>query len=145
MSVGRICIREVHLTELEETVQAAAQRMKSRGVGTLFVQNENAQPIGILTDRDVAIRVVSEALDPVKTTVADVMTKAPGSISEDAPIETALSRMRAGPYRRLPVVDKEGKLVGVVSLDDILDLLCEEFAEIGQLLRTESARPVAET
>jgi CBS domain-containing protein len=140
MSVGRICIREVHLADPEETVQVAASRMNSRNVGTLFVQNTNCEPIGIITDRDVAIRVVGEALDPAQTTVADVMTKAPDSVYEEAPIEAALFHMRSGPYRRLPVVDNDGKLVGVVSLDDILELICEEFAEIGQLLQKERPR-----
>ena len=140
MSVGRICIREVHLADPEETIQVAARRMNTRNVGTLFVQNRDFQPVGIITDRDVAIRVVGEGLDPAQTTVADVMTKAPDSIYEDAPIETALAHMRSGPYRRLPVVDTEGKLVGVVSLDDILELICEEFAEIRQVLQKESPR-----
>jgi CBS domain-containing protein len=143
MSVGRICIRDVDLADPEESVQTAARRMNDRKVGTLIVKGADGGPIGILTDRDLAIRVVGEGQDPRKVLVADVMTKAPDSVQEDTPIETALSRMRAGPYRRLPVVDGSGQLAGLISLDDILDLLAEEFRQVGDLIRRESPSSLA--
>jgi len=138
MSVGRICVREVDLAEVGESVQIAAERMNSRNVGTLMVLDGDSRPVGILTDRDLALRVVGKGLDPIETSVGEVMSKAPDSVHDDTSIETALACMRTGPYRRLPVVDNDGKLVGLVSLDDILDLLSEEFAEIGKLVRRES-------
>jgi CBS domain-containing protein len=144
MSIGRICVREVDLVEPDETVQTAAARMNSRNVGTLMVLDKESRPIGILTDRDLAVRVVGKGLNPVDTPVRDVMSKAPDYVREDTPIETALTRMRAGTYRRLPVVDEDGKLVGLVSLDDILDLISEEFAEIGRLVRHESPASLAQ-
>jgi CBS domain-containing protein len=144
MSVGRICVREVDLAEPDEAVQIAARRMNSRKVGTLLVLDKDSRPVGILTDRDLAIRVVGKGLDSLETTVREVMSKAPDSIREDTPIETALSYMRAGPYRRLPVVDDVGQLVGLVTLDDILDLLSEEFNEIGRLIRQEAPASLAE-
>jgi CBS domain-containing protein len=137
MSVGRICIREVDLAEPDESVQIAAARMNSRNVGTLLVLDAASRPVGILTDRDLAIHVVAKGRDAATTTVREVMTQAPDAVDEETPIEAAISRMRAGPYRRLPVIDHDGKLVGLVSLDDILDLLSEEFAEIGRLIRRE--------
>jgi CBS domain-containing protein len=144
MSVGRICVREVDVAEPGETVQLAARRMNSRNVGTLMVLDKESRPVGIITDRDLAIRVVGEALDATTTSVAEVMSRAMVSVHEETPIEEALCRMRAGPYRRLPVVDDDGQLVGVVSLDDIIDLLSEEFAEIGRLLRKESPASLAQ-
>jgi CBS domain-containing protein len=117
--------------------------MNSRNVGTLIVLDDRSRPVGILTDRDLAIRVVGSGLDALRTTVSKVMTKAPDSIREDTSIELALSHMRAGPYRRLPVVGHDGKLVGLVSLDDILDLLSEEFHEIGRLVRREGPASLA--
>jgi CBS domain-containing protein len=143
MSIGRICVREVDLAEPDESAYVAAQRMHSRNVGTLMVLDKESRPVGILTDRDLAIRVVGKGLDPRTTSVRDVMTKAPESVYDDTPIEQAISHMRAGPYRRLPVVDRNGKLLGLVSLDDILDLLSEEFAEIGRLVHNESPRVLA--
>ena len=108
MSVGRICTRSVDLTDPDETVQIAASRMNTRNVGTLLVIDEQKCPIGILTDRDLAIRVVGKGLDPNTTTVQSVMSPTPDSVTENASIESAIAVMRAGPHRRLPVVDDGG-------------------------------------
>ena len=144
MSAGRICVREVDTAEVSESVQAAADRLNSRNVGTLLVLNPLRQPLGIVTDRDLAIRVLAKGKDPFSTTVGDVMTLFPKTIREDTPIEQAINVMRSGPYRRLPVVDHAGKLVGLLSIDDILDLLAEEFREIGALLKAERPEVLAE-
>ena len=138
MTVGRVCVREVDLADSDEAVQVAAERMHDRKVGTLVVKDDAGRPIGILTDRDLAIRVVAQGRDPYQTTVGEILTQFPRSIDEDTAIETALGVMRSGPFRRLPVVDRDGLLVGLLSLDDILDLLTEEFNQIGQLLQKES-------
>lgn len=138
MTVGRICVRDVDLADEDESVQVAAARMTARNVGTLVVCDDARRPTGILTDRDVALKVVGRALDPFTTRVADVMTHAPQTVQEDTPIEQALAVMRRGPFRRLPVVDASGALVGLLSLDDILSLLAEEFGQIGSLLWRES-------
>ena len=143
MSVGHICVREVSTASPEETAQDAARRMRARRVGTLVVLDEQRMPIGILSDRDLSMRVVADALDATVELVRDVMTGPPTTIHENAPIEQALSLMRAGPYRRLPVVDDDGRLVGLISLDDVLDLLSEEFRDIGKLLQEESPAQLA--
>jgi CBS domain-containing protein len=144
MSAGRICVREVDTAEVSESVQAAADRMNSRNVGTLLVLNPLQQPLGIVTDRDLAVRVVAKGKDAFSTTVGDVMTLFPKTIREDTPIEQAITVMRSGPYRRLPVVDHAGKLVGLLSIDDIFNLLAEEFREIGALLKAERPEVLAE-
>ncbi len=143
MSIGRICVREVDLAGPDETVQVAAGRMNARNVGALVVLDVDSRPIGILTDRDLALRVVGKGLDPTTVSVSEVMTRAPDAVREDTPIETAIFRMRVGPFRRLPVVDGLGKLVGIVTLDDILDLLSEEISEIGRLVQRESPASLA--
>ena len=145
MSVGRICVREVDIVQPGESVQAAAQRMHSRKVGTLVVQDEDRKPIGIVTDRDLTVRVLAKARDPFQTTVGEVMTQCPRTVREDTPLEEALTVMRSGPFRRVPVVSVEGELVGLLSLDDILDLLTEEFGQIRGLLEQESPGSLAET
>lgn len=145
MSAGRICVREVDVVDSDETVWQAAVRMQSRAVGTLVVLDESKVPIGLVTDRDLVERVMAKQRDPNDTLVSDAMTKPPKVIHEDASIESALSLMRSGRFRRLPVVDDNGKLVGLLSLDDVLMLLAEEFKDIGQLLERETPRAVAET
>ncbi len=138
MSIGRICTREVDLAEVEESVWQAAERMHQRTVGTLVILNRENQPIGMLTDRDLVVRVLAAGRDPHGTLVGDVMTSKPRTVSEDTPIEQVLTLMSTGPFRRIPVVDREGKLVGLVSLDDILQLLAEELTQVGQLLQREA-------
>ena len=75
--------------------------------------------------------------------VNDVMSQAPDRVTEQTSIEAAIATMRAGAHRRLPVVDENERLVGLVSLDDVLDLLSEEFEEIGKLVRKESPEALA--
>jgi CBS domain-containing protein/RNA polymerase-binding transcription factor DksA len=138
MSVGRICSREVIVARPGEAVEAAAQRMAGHAVGTLVVVDGDSRPIGILTDRDLVTRVLAHGLDARETPVDAVMTPHPTTISELAPIESALASMRAGRLRRLPVVDDAGRLVGIQSLDDALSLLAEELTIIGGLLEREA-------
>lgn len=144
MSVGRICSRVVVTARPDETVREAAIRMDRRAVGTLVVVDEKTHPVGILTDRDVAVRCVGGRLDPDVTEVADIMTAPVRGVAEETPIEDALSRMAAAATRRLVVVDAEDRLLGLLAMDDVLDLLAEEASDIGRLLgrqSTEAARP----
>ncbi len=144
MSVGRICQRDVDLADLDESAWAAAERMHQRSVGSLLVLNEDRQPIGIVTDRDLVVNVLAHEREPRTTRVREVMTTPVKTISEDAAIEQAISMMRSGEFRRLPVIDYDGRLVGVLTLDDILTLLAEEFADIGQLLDRQTPRAAAD-
>jgi CBS domain-containing protein len=145
MSLGRICVREVDLAESYESAQVAAERMHARNVGSLVVLDPEKRPVGIVTDRDLALRVLAAGRDPFGTTVAEVMTHRVATLREDASIEAGIMAMRAGPYRRLVVVDEDGKLAGLVSLDDMLDLLIGELADVGELLRRESPTVLAQT
>ncbi len=145
MSVGSICSRQVDLAEPDESIQMAARRMHDRKVGTLVVLNKEQRPIGLITDRDLAVRGVAEGLDPTQTLVSEVMTRNLRTVSEQASIESALTTMRSGPFRRVVVVDTEGKLAGMLSLDDILELLSDEFRQIGALLHRESPSSLAQT
>lgn len=135
MSIGKICRREVDLADLDEPIVQAVRRMSDRMVGTLVVLDERRRPIGIMTDRDVALRAVGEARKLSATRVADVMTAHPRTVSEGTPIEDALSVMRALGVRRLLVVGRDDELVGIVSLDDVLSLMIEEFRSMHGILQ----------
>lgn len=145
MSTGRICTREVSVISPSETAAVAAARMAEHGVGTLVVVDEATHPRGIVTDRDLVTRVLARGLDAASTRIEAVMTPEPRTIGERTPIELALSVMRAGRLRRLPVVDDEGRLVGIQSLDDTLALLAEELTIIGGLLERQSRPSTATT
>jgi len=144
MSVGLFCSREVDTVRPDESALVAARRMQSRHVGTLVVIADNERrPLGILTDRDLAVQVLAQGRDANRTNVGDVMSRSPTMVREDTSIEQALCLMRSGPYRRLIVTDRDGCLVGIVSLDDILNLVSREFKKIGGLLREESPKSLA--
>jgi CBS domain-containing protein len=136
MTVGRICTRVVASASAQETVRAAAKRMAANDVGTLVVLEaaDGAKPVGILTDRDVAVRCVAAERDPDETRIAEIMTRPVQYVDESLPVEDAITRMASVGTRRLVVVGEAGRLVGVLSLDDILDLLAEEAGAIGRLL-----------
>lgn len=144
MSVGNICIREVDTATPEESVAVTAKRMNQRAVGTLIVVNEASQVIGIVTDRDLMSRVLAKGLSSTETTVRSAMTVGPKTVFEHTPIETALVAMRAGRFRRMPVVNRDNRLVGLITLDDILILLAEELSQIGRLLKRETPRAIME-
>jgi CBS domain-containing protein len=116
--------------------------MDSRSVGTLVVLDRDERPVGIVTDRDLALRVVGAGRDPLETLVSQVMTTSVHTAFEEMPIENALTLMRSQAVRRLLVVQKTGELIGIVTLDDVLELLAEELGEVGRLIRRESPRAV---
>jgi CBS domain-containing protein len=134
----------VDFAEAGESAFQAAERMRQRTVGALVVLDAHGRPIGIVTDRDLTTRVIAGCRDPATTTVAEIMTHKPKTVSEETAIELALSLMKSGSFRRLAVVDRDDRLVGLVALDDVLMLLCEEFAAIGSLLKRETPVGAAE-
>ena len=143
MTIAKICVRNVDLAEPDETAWEAAVRMRQRAVGTLLVLDDWKRPVGIITDRDIMERVTAENRDARTTPVSMIMTRDPTTIEENEPIQVAIGRMRRGGFRRLPVVDEEGTLVGLVSMDDILMLLADEIAQLGQLVGRETPQAVA--
>ncbi len=134
MSVGSICQREVDVAYPHETVQAVARRMHQRKVGSLVVVDGASRPVGIITDRDLALRVVGEGRDTGVTLVSEVMSTHLATADEKTTLEYALSTMRSIGCRRLPVLDASGKLLGVVTLDDMLSLLADQMTLVGELI-----------
>ncbi len=137
MSAGRICSRTVITAVPDESVREAAQRMAHHGVGTLVVVKaggSGSEPIGIVTDRDIAMRCVAEGRDPDTLAVSSIMAQPLRVIDQDMPIEHAIVRMAEAGARRLVVIGKGNTLVGLLSLDDILELLSDEFSPIHRLL-----------
>ena len=106
-------------------VRKAAELMAKRNVGAVLVV-EDARLVGILTERDIAFRVVARGLDPQTTRVADVMTSAPDTVDPDKPFGYALVRMHQGGFRHLPVI-KDGAVIGIVSARNAMDPTLEEF------------------
>ncbi len=133
MPVKDLIKRKVVVIEPEDSVRLAAKRMQDKLVGSLVVI-EGERPVGIITDRDIALRVVGEGRGP-ETPVKEVMTKDPITIREDATFFELTKAFRDAAVRRLIVVDKEGKLVGLISIDDVMELLTTEFANLIAAIR----------
>jgi CBS domain-containing protein len=131
--LGKICTRPVVTASAQMTVDEAARAMRSKNVGALVVVNAG-RPVGMLTDRDVAIEVVAKGLDPDTARVGDVMHKKPITIREDLGILDAAKVFAKTGVRRLPVVTKSGVLVGVITVDDLIMLLGNELGHVAGAL-----------
>lgn len=139
MSVGRICTRITASASPDESVRAAARRMAEYAVGTLVVLKEDrgARAVGLITDRDIAVRCVAEGLDPETVLVSKIMSTPVHSVSDDTPIEEALSRMASVGTRRLVVISDGDRVSGIFTLDDVLDRTSREWTAIGRLLERQ--------
>jgi CBS domain-containing protein len=118
MQVSEIISRNVETIDPAATVREAAQRMRSMDVGSLPVC-DGAHLLGMITDRDITIRAIADGRDPAQTPVRDAMTPNVEYVFEDDDVQRAAQIMQDKQIRRLPVVSRDKKLVGIVALGDI--------------------------
>ena len=118
MKIAEVMTREVELTSPDATLQQAAKTMAEDDLGFLPV-GENDRMVGMITDRDIAVRAVAKGRDPTTTKVREVMTDRVLYCFEDEDVDKAAESMSREQIRRLPIVDRRKRLVGVVSLGDI--------------------------
>lgn len=135
MSVGKVCVRTVITARPQESAASVAKRMQQYEVGALVVM-EGKQPVGIVTDRDLVLRVIAAGKEPHTTDVRSIMTGDLVCVPEQMPLEDAMNLMRGYQIRRLVVTNAAGELVGIFTLDDMLELLGEEQTAVAGLLRT---------
>jgi len=138
--VGKICSKPAITASPDTTVREAAHRMLSRKVGALVVVDGGGTPVGILTDRDITVQVVAQGADPATVRVSTLIRRKPIVIRDDAGILDATRLLSRRGIRRLPVVNRAGKLVGILSLDDLLMLLGSELGHIASTLASELGR-----
>lgn len=119
------------------SIVQASRDMKARGIGAVVVISDDDKPIGLLTDRDITLRVVAEGKDPEKCTVEEVMTSGVVSLPQDASLEQATELMRDHGVRRIPIVDANGGVTGLVSLDDVLLLVGIELGNVASAIFKE--------
>jgi CBS domain-containing protein len=137
MSILDYCRRNPCTATTDESVREAAKRMDARGVGCVVVIDAAGKPVGMLTDRDIVVRVLRRRLDLDATTVGETMQGELSAVSIDAPVERAVRRMHVEGVRRIPVVDHGGVLVGIFSADDAIQLLSSEFAGLAEAVRSQ--------
>jgi CBS domain-containing protein len=142
MKVERIYTRKVFATTRNASIAEAAAAMRRFQVGSLLVMdddNRHGTPVGIVTDRDIALQgFASEA-----TTVGATMTPVVATVDEAADTHEALELMRAHGVRRLLVVGRHGEVRGILSIDDIVDGLSTDLAAAAAVLKGEIKREAA--
>jgi len=143
MSIGEVCNREVVVTDVGATIQAAVKLMREHHVGDIVVverRGDRRVPVGMVTDRDIVVEVLAEDVDPKALTVRDVMSTPVVTVRSDEELAVAIGLMRSHGVRRIPVVNAEGGLEGIVSVDDILELVAEQINGLVSLIRIEQQR-----
>ncbi len=139
-TIGSICERDVICTNSETTVQAAAKLMRRYHVGALVIVDDAAgrrMPKGIVTDRDIVVEVAALDLDPNVITVGDIAMPELVTVREVEGVLETIELMRLRGVRRLPVVGEGGELVGIVSVDDLLETMSEQMSEMTRALGRE--------
>jgi CBS domain-containing protein len=126
--------------ETHVPVREAARLMEQEDVGSLPIVTEGARLVGVVTDRDIAIRVVARGLDPDQTSVGDVATREPLTLTPDDDLDEALTLMAREQVRRVPIVVREDELVGVVSQADIA-LSDAKEKHVGEVVEAISQPP----
>lgn len=143
MTVGEFCNREVVFIRRDESIPETARLMRRHHVGDLVVveeQQDRRVPVGIVTDRDLVLEVIAQEVDPNKLTVGDVMSIELVTAREEDSLFDAIKLMRRRGVRRVPVVDRAGVLVGILSVDDLLELFAETLGDLATLLQREQQR-----
>lgn len=142
MNIGTVCRRDVVTVDAAEGLAQAARLMRLRHVGFLIVveansSNSDLKVVGVLTDRDIVTVVVAKDADARTLKVGDVMTRNPLLVIEAGSVEATVRQMREVGVRRVPVVGARNELVGVLSLDDVLESMATLIADIAGAIRTE--------
>ena len=138
MAVAEICNRGVIILQRDDTILKAAKLMRQHHVGDVVVVEERGGvrvPVGIVTDRDLVVEIMATGLDQTVITVGDIMIQELATVKESTGVFESIQYMRSKAVRRLPVVDENGALVGILALDDLLELLSEELLAIVKLVR----------
>lgn len=136
MTLARFCKWPVITASPEDNVLHAALLMREKKIGAVVMVDED-RPIGILTDRDILLRVMTDGKDASTTKIRDVMTKNPFLVSEGIGIWELIQTMKKNAVRRYPVVSGDGKLVGIITMDDLIELLGTELSGMGSAIAAE--------
>ncbi len=145
MRVGEFCNREVVVIDEESSITEAARIMREYHVGDVVsVKTHYGKqvPTGILTDRDIALEIVAKGTNPESVSVGDAMSYELVKVQEFDDLLLVIEVMRDKGIRRVPVIDVDEALVGIMTVDDILDVLSEIFVDIVHLVDTQRRREV---
>lgn len=143
MTVGDACNREIVIVEKNEPVSEAIHLMRKYHVGDVVVierQGQNIVPIGILTDRDIVVEILTKGVDLDKVNIGDVMSFNLVAVQDTADLADAIKLMQHKGVRRLPVINSDGHAIGILAMDNVLMLLAEQFNGIAGLIASGQNR-----
>ncbi|MFO7983499.1 MAG: CBS domain-containing protein [Desulfuromonadales bacterium] len=142
-SAGEFCNREVVVGDRDMTILEAAKLMRQYHVGDVVVTEPRGTgqiPVGILTDRDIVVELIAEEIDLSRISVGDAMSFDPLIVKEADDLLQTVKNMRTRGVRRVPVASSEGTLAGILTLDDVLEVLAEQISDLVRLVGNEQFR-----
>lgn len=143
MTVGEFCNREVVVAEKSTSITQIARLMREQHVGDIIIVEQRAGlrvPLGIVTDRDLVVEILAKEAPVESCLVGDIMSVDLVTANETDGIWETLQRMRARGVRRVPVVNATGALVGIMTADDLLELLGEELSDLVKMIASQPQR-----
>lgn len=136
----------VAVVEPETSALVVAKLMRKHHIGALVVVDaqEKTRPVGIVTDRDLVLELMAEGLDPTVFTAGDIMSVDLVLASPEMDVMEAVQLMKKHRLRRLIMADAQGRLVGIATMEDVLELLAQELASLATALAGARDREVVE-
>ncbi|HWI81144.1 CBS domain-containing protein [Ramlibacter sp.] len=146
MNIASFCQRDVVTIEADASLRDAAGAMRERHVGALVVTDATApsRVAGVVTDRDLAIEVLARDLDAGSIRIGQLVRRAPVSVPGDGSLREAVAAMEQAGVRRLLVTGDDGRVIGFLSADDLVQALAAEVAGLARALRSGMERETAE-
>ncbi|EMA42323.1 CBS domain-containing protein [Halobiforma nitratireducens] len=136
MPIENLARSDVVTAQEDDSVEELATHMEESHVGSIVV-TDGDEPIGIVTDRDLATRVLGNGMDPSEATARDVMSDDPATVDHDAGFYQATEMMSEHGVRRLPVCNDSNELVGIITYDDLSELLADEHMHLADVIQAQ--------
>ena len=147
MTIGLICNRDTVIARPHESIHRVAQLMREHNVGSVVIVKDGPGgviPVGVLTDRDLVVEVLAMNLDPQSVNAGDIMSHELVTARENDGIWITIKRMRSQGIRRMPVVNDQGVLIGIINVDDMMELRAGEFNALAKLSAREKEREITQ-
>jgi len=142
MTAGTYCSREVVVAKPKDSIRTACDLMRRHHVGDIVVVDGDVtppRPKGIITDRDIVLEILAKDVDLDAVVIGDIMTREIVTTEENTELIEVIRLMQVQGVRRIPVVDRQGSLVGIISSDDIIEVIADEMSGLSGLLKRELA------
>lgn len=136
MPLGTLARKDVVHAARDTPVTALAQQLRDESVGSVVITNDG-KPIGIVTDRDLTTRVLANGDAMNGLQAGDIMTSDLHTATPDVGLYEAAQRMREHDVRRLPICDDDGALCGIITADDVIELLADEHQQLASVIKSQ--------